>query len=251
MEDCPANKEWFKSWFDTRYYHILYSHRTWEEAAVFIDHLVRYIQPSAGARVLDLACGKGRHSAELAKFELDVTGVDLSACSIHEAKKLEHSHLRFEVQDMRELHFEQPFACIFNLFTSFGYFECDRENAKVLARVFHHLEPNGYFVLDYFNALLIAPSVVHEQVIEREGIRFEIKKWVDKGIVIKQIHVIDGDYEEVFHEKVQLLTYDAIATLLHEAGFHIFARFGNYQLEEWKPDVATRCIVIAQKRTTA
>jgi SAM-dependent methyltransferase len=251
MSECSENTEWFKRWFDTRYYHILYAHRTWEEAAVFIDNLVRFIEPAPGARVLDLACGKGRHSAELSKFGLDVTGVDLSACSIREAKSLEHEHLRFDVQDMRELHFDRPFDCIFNLFTSFGYFECDRENAKVLAQVHQHLAPNGLFVLDYFNAHLIDPQVVHEQSIEREGIRFEIKKWVENGIVIKQIRVIDGPHEDIFYERVQLLTSDAIATLLQEAGFHIFARFGNYQLEELNTVDSPRCIVIARKHTTA
>jgi SAM-dependent methyltransferase len=245
--ECAVDNEWFKRWFDTRYYHILYAHRSWEEAALFINNLVGFLQPPAGSRVLDLACGKGRHSAELSKFNLDVTGVDLSPCSIAEAKKLEHQNLKFEVQDMRLLHFERPFNCIFNLFTSFGYFECDRENAKVLAQVYLNLEPNGYFVLDYFNAELIDPSAVHEQTIERDGIRFLIKKWVEKGIVFKEIRVIDGQKEEVFYEKVQLLTFDAIATLLREAGFSIFARFGNYQLEEWRPNDSTRCIIIAQK----
>lgn len=247
MLDCSDKKEWFASWFDTTYYHTLYAHRTHDEASDFIRQLVAFLNPKPGARVLDLACGKGRHSVELAKYQMNVTGADLSACSIAAAKEHAHSTLHFEVQDMRSLTFEEPFDLIFNLFTSFGYFDCDRDNAKVLEQVFTHLRPGGIFVLDYFNASLIDVHAVQEQTIERDGVQFHIKKWVEGHNALKQIHVIDGKFNEVFQEKVQLLYPDAIATLLQQAGFSIFACFGNYQLEEMKLDSSPRCLMIAQK----
>jgi SAM-dependent methyltransferase len=247
MLECSDKKEWFASWFDTTYYHILYAHRTHDEASDFIRELVAFLKPKAGARALDLACGKGRHSVELAKYQMDVTGVDLSGCSIAAASEHTHATLHFEVQDMRSLSFSQPFDFIFNLFTSFGYFDCDRDNAKVLEQVYMNLRPGGIFVLDYFNAALIDAQSIHEQTIERDGVQFHIKKWVDGGNVLKQIHVVDGDFNEVFQEKVQLLLPDAIATLLQQAGFRIFARFGNYQLEEMNLASSPRCLMIVEK----
>ena len=75
---------WFSSWFDTPYYHTLYKHRNDEEAELFVHNLMQYIQPAANSRLLDLACGKGRHSTFLAKNNpaIQVVGVDLSPNSI-------------------------------------------------------------------------------------------------------------------------------------------------------------------------
>jgi SAM-dependent methyltransferase len=247
MSNCTNKGEWFASWFDTHYYHLLYAHRSHDEAAAFIQKLVAYLAPAPNAAVLDLACGKGRHSIELAKYNLNVTGVDLSPCSIAEAKKHVQKNLHFEVQDMRTLALKPRFDIVFNLFTSFGYFDCDQDNALVLERVYEHLEPGGYFVLDYFNSHLIDSQDPVHDVIMRDSIQFQIKKWIDGSNVFKEIKVIDGSIEEVYQEKVQLLQKDTIATMLQNANFSIFACFGNYQLGEMQESVSPRCIFIAQK----
>ncbi|MFN5878833.1 MAG: SAM-dependent methyltransferase, partial [Flavobacteriales bacterium] len=70
-----SSKEWFADWFDTPYYHILYKNRNDEEAAHFIENLIEFIQLDLGSRVLDLACGKGRHSVTLNKLGYNVLGV--------------------------------------------------------------------------------------------------------------------------------------------------------------------------------
>ena len=95
------DKEWFKSWFDTTWYHLLYRHRDEEEARRFMSRLTSFFPVPAGARILDLACGKGRHAAFLAEKGYEVTGIDLSGESIRTAKKMESERLRFEVADMR------------------------------------------------------------------------------------------------------------------------------------------------------
>ena len=76
---------WFKNWFNSPYYHKLYSHRDEAEAEIFINNLVQLLHPPAGAKMLDVACGKGRHSMHLANMHFDVTGIDLSSESIAEA----------------------------------------------------------------------------------------------------------------------------------------------------------------------
>ena len=83
-----ADKAWFKDWFNSPYYHLLYQHRDENEAEQFIKTLIGYLQPAKGATMLDIACGKGRHSMALAEMGFDVTGNDLSEASISEAKDI-------------------------------------------------------------------------------------------------------------------------------------------------------------------
>ncbi|MCZ6900895.1 MAG: methyltransferase domain-containing protein, partial [Bacteroidetes bacterium] len=96
-------KEWFGEWFDSPYYHILYKHRDHEEARAFIDRLNIFFQWATSDKILDLACGKGRHSIYLNKQGLDVVGLDLSAENVKAAKTHENSRLHFYVHDMREV----------------------------------------------------------------------------------------------------------------------------------------------------
>ena len=124
-------KEWFAEWFDTPYYHILYKSRDNHEARVFIKSLVGLLQLPEASSVLDLACGKGRHSITLNEFGYKVLGVDLSAQSIAHANQFSNSSLSFAVQDMREPIQSKRFDAVFNLFTSFGYFSSKHENEKV------------------------------------------------------------------------------------------------------------------------
>src|ERR1700712_4842000 len=92
---------WFKDWFNSPYYHHLYFNRDEAEAAAFIDKLISYLNPAENARILDVACGKGRHSIHLAQKGFDVTGIDLSEDSIDEALKSETANLHFYRHDMR------------------------------------------------------------------------------------------------------------------------------------------------------
>jgi SAM-dependent methyltransferase len=125
---------WFKEWFNTPYYHILYKDRDFVEAENFIRNLTQDLQLSKDAKIIDLACGKGRHSVFLQQLGYEVLGVDLSEESIEHNKQFETSStetlkLTFEVHDMRnELYpnvSSEKVNAVFNLFTSFGYFDDD------------------------------------------------------------------------------------------------------------------------------
>src|SRR5690242_14410194 len=97
------NLPWFKSWFDTAYYHKLYAHRSEKEAADCIDELIAELQPPPHAVMLDVGCGNGRHCRQLASKGFNVTGIDLAFSSIRQAKRYETSTLQFFQHDMREL----------------------------------------------------------------------------------------------------------------------------------------------------
>ena len=129
-----STKQWYASWFDTPYYHILSKDRDYTEAQGFMDNLTNYLNIPEGGKILDLACGKGRHSVYLNSLGYDVTGVDLSEKSINHAKQFENETLKFNVHDMSKP-YPDTFDAVFNLFTSFGYFEdenCNLETIKAI-----------------------------------------------------------------------------------------------------------------------
>src|SRR3989442_1504176 len=120
--------DWFERWFSSPYYRILYQHRDELEAEEFVGHLVEYLQPLPESRMVDIACGEGRFSIELAERGFDETGIDLSHTSIEIAKAHESEHVRFFVHDMRMPFYINYFDYAFNFFTSFGYFTYVRDH---------------------------------------------------------------------------------------------------------------------------
>ena len=128
------NTKWFSSWFDTPFYHILYKDRNDKEAHAFMDTLTHYLNFPENGTILDLACGKGRHSLYLNTLGYNVTGVDLSENSINFAKQFENETLRFKVHDMC-VPFGEKFDGVFNLFTSFGYFDDDEDNLNTIKAI--------------------------------------------------------------------------------------------------------------------
>nr|MCU0349019.1 methyltransferase domain-containing protein [Saprospiraceae bacterium] len=118
-----GKSDWFKNWFNSPYYHLLYKNRDEQEAKNFIDRLLTELRPLDGATVLDLACGKGRYSRYLASKQYKVTGLDIAEESIRFAQQFENEHLSFFQHDMRLPYRINYFDYIFNFFTSFGYFE--------------------------------------------------------------------------------------------------------------------------------
>jgi 2-polyprenyl-3-methyl-5-hydroxy-6-metoxy-1,4-benzoquinol methylase len=146
-----SDQAWYKDWFNSPYYHLLYQHRDVDEASKFITKLIEHLQPKPNARMLDVACGKGRHSKALADMGFDVSGIDLAAESIEEAKELENEHLHFFQHDMRLPFWINYFDYAFNFFTSFGYFKTQREHDNAIRTIAQSICHNGTFVIDYLN----------------------------------------------------------------------------------------------------
>src|SRR5690554_6282824 len=183
--------DWFKTWFDTSYYHILYQNRNFKEAERFISNLLNYFQFPSGTNCLDLACGKGRHSVFLNKNGLNVTGVDLSENSIREAQRFENDTLSFYVHDMRKVYKANAFDVVFNLFTSFGYFDSYGDNLKVLESVNKMLVKEGKLVIDFMNVDFVLQNLVKEEVKVMDGITFHISRHYDGRNIYKDIYFTD------------------------------------------------------------
>jgi SAM-dependent methyltransferase len=176
---APQRSDWFASWFDSSHYHKLYAHRDETEAARFLDELMSRLRPRHGARVLDLGCGAGRHSRYLASKALRVTGMDLAAASIGEAKKSEQSRLRFLRHDMRVPFGRNVFDYVFNFFTSFGYFEEPGEHMAVVRNIATSLRDGGRLVLDYLNVRHAEARLTSEEVKEIDGVVYRLTRWTD------------------------------------------------------------------------
>jgi SAM-dependent methyltransferase len=237
------NENWFTSWFDTPYYHILYKDRNYREAQIFMDNLTHYLNLPEKAKVLDLACGKGRHSIYLNQLGFNVLGADLSENSIAEASKNSNETLHFKVHDMREP-FDEKFDAIFNLFTSFGYFESDDDNLTTLKAIKESLSEYGFAVIDFMNVTQVIETLVPQEVKTVDGIDFKIKRYVEDGHILKEIDFEDQGRKFHFTEKVKALTLKDFEDLMAEAGIFLLDILGDYKLKKFHKTESERLIMI-------
>lgn len=235
---------WFSTWFDSHYYHILYRSRDSEEARGFIGNLHRHLAFPKNTKCLDLACGKGRHSLYLHELGYDVLGVDLSPQSIAEAKKNESSSLRFYVQDMRALPYVAQFDLVLNLFTSFGYFDDQKENELVLHNIRKALRKDGVCVIDYLNPAFVLRTLVPKEVVIREGISFNIERYQEESFLVKRISFEDQGVSHSFFERVSLITPEIFLSLFLTFGFTVEKVYGSYELESFSAQNSPRQIFI-------
>jgi SAM-dependent methyltransferase len=238
---------WFSEWFNSPYYHILYKDRDVSEGRSFIDSLDKKLHFRPEHKILDLACGKGRHSVYLNSKGLDVTGVDLAPESIDFANQFGNERLRFAVRDMREPVSVSEFDFVLNLFTSFGYFKNDDDNTKTICSIATSLKPNGIFVLDFFNSKKVVRQLIDHEEKEIEGINFHISKRLENGFIMKSINFDDKHQHFSFYERVKALYLNDFEKYISEAGLKILSVFGDYNLREFDKINSDRLIIIAQK----
>ena len=234
---------WFRSWFDTPYYHILYKERNYREAQIFMDNITHYLNLPEKAKVLDLACGKGRHSIYLNQLGFNVLGADLSENSITQANKNANESLHFKVHDMREP-FEEKYDAIFNLFTSFGYFENDEDNLTTLKAIKESLSDYGFAVIDFMNVNQVLNTLVPEETKTVEGIDFHLKRYLKDGHIYKEIDFEDQGQKFHFTEKVKALTLQDFEALMEEAGIYLLDIFGDYKLKKFYKNDSERLIMV-------
>lgn len=238
--------EWFADWFDTTYYHTLYKNRDFTEAEGFIRRLVALLDLPEKSSVLDLACGKGRHSVTLSSCGFDVLGVDLSANSIAEARKSEKKGLRFAVHDMREVIPMERFEAVFNLFTSFGYFDSLEDNSRVVRSIREMLNPDGILVIDFMNATRIVMELVENETKTVDGIQFHITRRFDGTHIFKDIRFDADGRSHAYTERVQALSLVDFVALLEGLNFEILRTFGDFELHAFDENSSDRLIIIAQ-----
>lgn len=242
---------WFKNWFNSPYYHQLYFNRDEKEAAAFINKLIEHLKPAAGNTMLDVACGKGRHSVQLANAGFNVTGIDLSEESILEALKSESENLHFYMHDMRLPFWINYFDYAFNFFTSFGYFKTFREHDNSIRTIAQSIKPNGIFVMDYLNAHYAEDHLVHLSEKQIDNVNFIITKWFDETHFYKKIVIEDEALNTPLEyiEKVAKFSLGDFTDMFAYQGLQIQEVFGDYNFNSYDIKKSPRLIMIAKKYT--
>ncbi len=197
-----------------------------------------------GARVLDLACGAGRHLERLAGEGFRAIGMDLSPHLLAEAADRPGLRGRLVQGDMRALPFRDgAFDALVSFFTSFGYFATREEDARVVREMRRVLEPGADFMLDYLNAPWVRDNLVPRSDGERSGRRVRETRWLEGDTVMKRIEIFDtgdgragesaedGREPEVFFERVRLYEPDGLERLLGGHGLAAHRRLGGYHGE--------------------
>jgi SAM-dependent methyltransferase len=240
---------WFSTWFDSPYYHLLYSSRDDQEAKRFIDVLQGYLSIPKGALVLDAACGKGRHAKMLQQHGMHVEGFDLSPSSVVEANRLANENLHFFVHDLREpLPKQAQYDVVFNFFTSFGYFDQPADNARAFQTFAGGLKHAGILVMDFLNPTYILAHLVPEETVNRGSIQFHIKRWEDGGYLYKSIDFEDQGQSFAFQEKVELISKEAFLTYAEQAGLTFLNLAGDYTLAKFDEQTSPRMIFFWEKK---
>lgn len=239
--------EWFECWFNSEYYHILYKDRDEKEAQLFLDKLIEFLKPKPGARILDVACGKGRHAVYLNKKGFDVTGFDLSSESIEYDQQFENETLTFFMHDMREIFRVNYFDYVFNLFSSFGYFEKEHDNAKTIIANAASLKPGGILVLDYMNSVKVKATLIANESKTIDGIDFTVNKTIENKNVIKKISFTDKGISHEFYEQLSLFTKNDFEKYFSKNKLAITHVFGDYNFAAFDEINSDRLIFIAKK----
>ena len=232
------------NWFNSDYYHILYKNRDKKEAEFFINNLIKKLKIKKKSKILDLACGVGRHSFYLNKKGMNVIGIDNSEKNIKKAKKFENKFLKFKKKEMTE-DYGQEFDFIFNLFTSFGYIN-EKHNLNTFKSINNSLINHGILVIDYLNVFKLKEELVEKETKKIGNIIFNIKRSFKDNFIVKKIKIKDNNEIFYFEERVMELTKNDFQDYLKKFNFEILDVYGNYNLEKYHKN-SERLIMIIKK----
>jgi SAM-dependent methyltransferase len=239
-----VSQPWYEIAFGAHYLDV-YAHRDEQQARREVAFVLQALDLPPHARVLDLACGNGRHLKALRLAGLDAVGVDLSAALLRQAR--EHD-LPVARADMRRLPLPAAhFDAVVNLFTSFGYFQDEQDNAVVLHEVARVLRPGGRLLMDHINGQALRSGLVPQTRREVGGRTiFESRRWLPESRRVEKTVAIRGggapDVEYV--ESVRVYSPDELTALLRRAGMEVQSWFGGLDGSALS-DTSARMVVVA------
>ncbi len=234
---------WYNEWFGESYLD-LYAHRDAGEAEEHVDFVARVLAGRRPRAVLDLAAGAGRHTEALRRRGFRALGVDLSLTLLAQAPGLPRV-----AGDMRQLPFAAgTFDWVLNFFTSFGYFESERQNFRVLEEIVRVLAPGGRFLIDLFNREHVLANLVPAETRREGGREIAIERRFDASTqrVNKRIAISEGGATETFLESVRAYSKDEVTIGLRWAGLNATAIYGDFSGISFARD-SPRLIVVGVK----
>lgn len=237
---------WYREWFGQDYLD-LYAHRDESEAEEHAGFVARQLDGPRPRAVLDLACGAGRHTAALRRRGYRTLGLDLSLTLL--AVMAERGLPRV-AGDMRRLPFaDATFDWILNFFTSFGYFESERENFCVLEEIVRVLTPGGKFLIDILNPPYALAHLEPRETQRTGERRIEIERWYDPASkrINKRIRLLDpGAVPRSFLESVRAYDPEEVSIALRWAGLEVDRLLGGFDGKPYDRD-SERLILLGHK----
>jgi SAM-dependent methyltransferase len=245
-------KVWYEQdAFWTKWAPVMFHERRWEKAQEEVANITSLLKASPGASVLDLCCGPGRHSLQLARTGFSVTGVDGTRTYLQKARKqaeTEGLKIEFVQDDMRSFCRPGGFDFAINLFTSFGYFEDVNDDRRVAANIYRSLKEKGVFLIDIMGKEVLARIFRERDWYELDDTMvLEERKvcanwgWMEgRWLMIK-----DGKMDE-FRVSHRLYSAAELAALLSDCGFDAIAVYGDLTGAPYD-HTAKRLILVAHK----
>ena len=223
--------EWYLDWFNSPFYHQLYKERDYSEATYFMNNLISKLQIDENSSILDLACGRGRYSLYLSKKGYKVTGIDISKENISEAKKNESDKLNYVLHDMRQP-LNEKFDLILNLFTSFGYYQNNKDNISVIKSIKYNLNSEGKAVIDFLNINYVLNNLIKYEEKVFDKTKFIIKRYLENDLLVKDITIDSNNKTYKFQEKVKAYGIVDFLTMFKECGVVVLPEAESASQEE-------------------
>lgn len=228
------HRDWWRDVFDRHTFFELYERSDTALAVKQVDQVIRLLDLSPPAHILDVPCGYGRHSIELARRSFRVTGVDISEVQIGRARKKAAAagvYGRFIIGDARALPVAGPFDAAINMFLSFGYFATDEENQAMLNGIARVLRPGGRLLIDFWNreheVRAFQPTVVDKR---DDGI-LEIEDWSFDPMAGRlnwtNTVIFPDSRREAWEHSIRAFTVAEVKKMLEAAGLTLLAVYGG------------------------
>ena len=243
--------EWWETYFDEDYFRI-YSFSE-ERTKTEVDFVLNALALTPGDRLLDLCCGHGRHSLELAKRGIKVTGQDLSQVFLERARRdagEQGVEVEFVRSDMREIPFANEFDAVINLFTAFGYFDRDSEDERVFAAVASALRPRGQFLIDVQNPLRLARVFQPRDWLRTEpegALLLEDREWdymTGRTRNVRTLITKEGERRDEF--TIRLYTLPEMRTMAERVGLSAVTAYGGFDSSPYS-HTSGRLVFVARK----
>ena len=249
MNSESSDRPWYETAFERDYLRV-YAHRNEAAARTEAEFILARTPPESRRRILDIACGAARHLVWFSSAAEFSVGVDRSA-DLLDAAATRLGPLSTKVKlicaDMRRLPFESEFTCATLLFTSFGYFQTDKENLTVIQQASKALKPGGVFWLDYINEPHLRKNLQpHSTHTDGRRIIEQNRRITDDGRVEKQIRIVTDDGERIVDESVKLYSRERIEQMFTQAGLTVKNVWGDFDGQPHTPN-SPRLIIMGCK----
>ncbi|MDD3730777.1 MAG: methyltransferase domain-containing protein [candidate division Zixibacteria bacterium] len=215
-----------------------------------VQFLVRELELNRPLRILDLACGHGRHANRLAQLDHEVTGVDLTSGFLEIARRDaagRNLKVTYIQKDMRQISFHDEFDRVLFMFTAIGYFT-DEDNFKVLRNISRSLKPGGLVCLDTINRDNLLKNFRSHIITDKgEDLMLDRNSFDSAtGYIHDRRTIIRNGHRKDFKFSIRLYNPSEIKLILEQAGLKVIKTFGSWDSQKLTGD-AWRMIIIAEK----